>query len=301
MNWPEWGRNARPSPATSAQFAGPVRLGLVLFTAATAVAFVVRLWIVFAVETGSVVGVDHGIYQQAAQRWFGGGFFYYPEQLSGPYEIVQGHILYPPVALAWLVPAAYLPDLLWWGIPLVAIAVIVVYHRPPVWAWPLIGLCVATFWSVEIIASGNPGIWIAMFVAVGTVWRPAFALVLLKPSLFVFALPGIRSRGWWVIAAALAVISVMLLPMSLDYVEVVLNTRGANASLLYSIRDVPLMLVPLIAWVAGRHWGSRSPESSLRAPQLIDAGASELHATPAGPAAPSSTSAARPGPSAGGG
>jgi len=93
-------------------------------------------------------------------------------------------------------PGAHLPDLLWWGIPLVVVASVVVHHRPPLWAWPMIGLCVATFWSVEIIASGNPGLWIAMFVAIGTVWRPAFALVLLKQSLFLFALPGIRSRGW---------------------------------------------------------------------------------------------------------
>lgn len=236
-----------------------------LFTIATAAAFVVRLSIVFAVETGSVVGVDHGIYQQAAQRWVGGGPFYYPEQLSGPYEIVQGHILYPPVALAWLVPSALLPDLLWWGIPIVVVATIVVYHRPAVWAWPLIGLCVATFSSVEIIASGNPGIWIAMFVAMGTVWRPAFALVLLKPSLFLFAIPGIRSRGWWVIALAMAATSILLLPMSLDYVQVVLNARGASASLFYSMRDVPLMLVPLIAWIAGRRSRSLAPQSSLSA------------------------------------
>ena len=68
------------------------------------------LRIVFAIETSSVVGVDRGIYRDAAQRWVGGGFFYYPEQIGGPYEIVQGHILYPPVALAWLVPSAYLPE-----------------------------------------------------------------------------------------------------------------------------------------------------------------------------------------------
>lgn len=239
-------------PGVSARFSGPVRLGLVLFTIATAAAFVVRLWMVFGVGPGSVVGVDRGIYREAAQRWIGGGFFYYPEQISGPYEIVQGHVLYPPFALAWLVPASYLPDLLWWGVPLVVIAGVVVYHRPPLWAWPMIGLCVATFWSVEIIASGNPGLWIAMFVAIGTVWRPAFALVLLKPSLFLFALPGIRSRGWWVIAAGLAALSLVLLPMTLDYARVVLNSRGSNASILYSIRDVPLLLVPLIAWVTGR-------------------------------------------------
>jgi hypothetical protein len=261
MNRPGWLLVPRRSPTIPARFAGPVRLGLVLFTVATTVAFFVRLWVVFEVETGSVVGVDRGIYREAAHRWVGGGFFYYPEQIIGPYEIVQGHILYPPAALAWLVPSAYLPDLLWWGIPVVTIAGIVFNHRPPVWAWPLIGLCAATFSSVEIIASGNPGLWIAMFVAVGTRSRPAFALVLLKPSLFLLALPGIRSRGWWVISALLAAISIVLLPMSLDYVKVVLNARSENASLLYSIRDVPLMLIPLIAWIAGRVATSRAQSS----------------------------------------
>ena len=257
-----------------------MRLGLVLFTLATVAAFIVRLWIVFAVETGNVVGVDRGIYQQAVERWVGGGFFDHPEQIGDAYEIVQGHILYPPVALAWLVPAAYLPDLLWWGIPIVAVATIVGHHRPAVWAWPLIGLCVATFSSVEIIASGNPGIWIATFVAVGTVWRPAFALVLLKPSLFLFALPGIRSRGWWVIVAALATVSILLLPMSLDYVQVVLNARGPNASLIYSIRDVPLMLAPLIAWISGRHSGLRAP-SSRRSPAAAGPGSGPAGNEPA--------------------
>jgi hypothetical protein len=233
----------------------------VLFTLMTAVTFVVRLQMVFAVGAGGVVGVDHGIYQQAALRWVSGGFFYYPDQVAGPYHILQGHILYPPMALVWLVPGAYLPDALWWGIPIVVTAAIVVHHRPAIWAWPLIGLCACTFSSVEIIASGNPGIWIAAFAAVGTIWRPAFAFVLLKPSLFVFALPGVRSRGWWLIVATLATLSIVLLPMSLDYVRVLLNALGPTASVFYSLRDVPLMLIPCIAWAAspiGRPFRART-------------------------------------------
>ena len=161
-----------------------------MFAVLTAIAFAWRLLVVLSVGEGSVVGVDRGIYKEAALRWAGGGFWYYPEQLAGPYTIIQGHVLYPPTALAWLVPAAYLPDALWWGLPICAIAGIVWHHRPTIWAWPVMGLCLSTFWSVEIIASGNPGLWIAMFAALGTVWRPAFALVLLKPSLGPFALLG---------------------------------------------------------------------------------------------------------------
>jgi len=234
------------------RWAGPVRLGLATSTAFTAIAFVWRLWVVLSVREGSVVGVDRGIYKDAALRWAGGGFWYYPEQVAGPYTITQGHVLYPPIALPWLVPAAYLPDVLWWSLPLCVIASIVLYHRPAIWAWPVLGLCLSTFWSVEIIASGNPGLWIAMFAALGTVWRPAFVLVLLKPSLGPAALFGARSRGWWVLLGAFALASVALLPMWFDYLHVLLNGRGPLAVPWYSIRDIPLVSVPLIAWAASR-------------------------------------------------
>jgi hypothetical protein len=112
------------------------------------------------------------------------------------------------------------------------------------------GLCLSTFWSVEIIASGNPGLWIAMFAALGTVWRPAFALVLLKPSLAPFALFGVRSRGWWVLLAAVVLVSLAFLPMWIDYLHVLLNGRGPLAVAWYSIRDVPLVAIPLVAWAA---------------------------------------------------
>ncbi len=242
----------------------PVRIGLAMFAAFTAIAFAWRLWVVLSVGQGSVVGVDRGIYKEAALRWVGGGFWYYPEQVAGPYVITQGHVLYPPTALAWLVPAAYLPDLLWWGIPICVIAGIVWRHRPRIWAWPVIGLCLSTFWSVEIIASGNPGLWIAMFAALGTLWRPAFALVLLKPSLGPFALLGARSRGWWIIGAALALVSLALLPMWMDYGHVLLNGRGPDAVPWYSIRDAPLVSVPLVAWVAR----ARSSTGNVGAPAI---------------------------------
>jgi hypothetical protein len=228
-----------------------VRLGLALFAGLTAIAFAWRLWVVLSVGDGSVVGVDRGIYREAALRWAGGGFWYYPEQVAGPYTIIQGHVLYPPTALPWLVQAAHLPDVLWWGVPICVIAGIVWHHRPAIWAWPLMGLCVSTFWSVEIIASGNPGLWIAMFVALGTVWRPAFALVVLKPSLAPFALLGVRSRAWWLLLAAVVLVSLALLPMWIDYLGVLLNGRGPLAVAWYSIRDVPLLCVPLVAWVSG--------------------------------------------------
>ena len=200
-----------------------------------------------------VVGVDRALYRDAALRWLDDGSWYLPEQIAGPYAIVMGHILYPPTALVlWFVPAAFLPDVLWWAIPVTVTAAVVWNHRPAPWSWPLMAACLAFPWSPVLVAAGNPTIWIMMFVAVGTLWRPAFALVLLKPSLFPFALLGVRSRGWWVAVAGIAVLSLALLPMWVDYIRALANARGSMASIWYSARDVPLLVLPLVAWAGSR-------------------------------------------------
>jgi hypothetical protein len=250
--------------------AGLSGLGLALF------AFFL-LTILTVAPYNTVVGLDRGIYHDAALRWLAGGFWFYPEQLAGPYEIIQGHILYPPAALPWLVPGAFLPDLLWWGIPLAGTAAIVVWHRPAAWSWPLMAGCLAYWWSAEIIASGNPTIWIMLFAALGTRWRPAFALVLLKPSLFPFAFLGVRSRGWWLAVAAIAAVSLALLPMWLDYLRVLVNARGPLASIWYSARDVPLVAIPLLAWLAspGRK-GLHPLDPQPGVPQPVPPGSGQL-------------------------
>jgi len=80
------------APARLGRWARPIRLGLALFAVLTAVAFVWRLWVVLSVGAGSVVGVDRGIYKEAALRWAGGGFWFYPEQMAGPYTIIHQRI-----------------------------------------------------------------------------------------------------------------------------------------------------------------------------------------------------------------
>ena len=198
-----------------------------------------------------VVGIDRAIYRDAALRWLGGGAWYLPDQLAGPYPILVGHVLYPPVALLWFIPAAFLPDLLWWAIPIGTVAWVVARHRPALWAWPVMAACLAYNWTPQIIVAGNPSMWIAAAIAAGTLGRPAFAFVLLKPSLFPLALLGVRSRGWWISVVAVTALSLLTLPMMLDYLRALLNARGPLATILYSARDLPMLAIPLIAW-AGR-------------------------------------------------
>ena len=106
-------------------------------------------------------GIDYRLHIDATARYFSGGSFYFPWQLSGPYGL-DGllPILYPPEAMALFAPFLILPAFLWWVVPLVVTLAIVLYWRPRQLAWPLIAACL--WWpmtSLKIVA-GNPEIWI---------------------------------------------------------------------------------------------------------------------------------------------
>ena len=198
-------------------------------------------------------GGDYSLYMEATRRWLAGGSFYQPWQFA-PYVIsfIPGNIgttaiLYPPYALALLVPFAFLPAVLWWAVP-IGIITVALY---PVSGWRLVALlaAIATPVTWYTIANGNPALWSAAFLVAGTRWRWPAVFVLLKPTLAPFALVGIRSRAWWVGAVVLAIMSVVLLPLTLDYIAVLRNARGPEASLFYS---VPGYLPLVLLWVAGR-------------------------------------------------
>jgi hypothetical protein len=229
-----WGRPL----SVGASALGLAVFGFFLVTAATADPY---KW---------VVGVDRALYHDAAFRFLGDGSWYLATQVAGPYEIGAGDVLYPPIALFWLVPAAFLPDVLWWAVPAIVTGWIVWWHRPAPWSWPVMAACLAFPWSAVVIAAGNPVIWIVMFVAFGTRWPAAYALAFMKPSLFPFALLGIRERAWWITLGVLVSLSLALAPMWLDYLNVLVNTRGPMASVWYSAREVPLIAIPVIAWWA---------------------------------------------------
>lgn len=199
-------------------------------------------------------GVDISLYREAAARWVAGGPFYEPRQLAGPYEVAHGDILYPPIGLWLFVPVALLPSVpalaIWWGVP-AAVTIWAVHRlRPRPAVWPLIALCLA--WPTTPLKTwtGNPVIWSVAAMAIATAWRGAAPFSLLKPSLFPFALFGIRQWSWWV---GLAIFIALCLPFGslwLDWVTTVVNSRGGG--LLYSALEAPMLALPLVAWL-GRH------------------------------------------------
>ena len=196
-------------------------------------------------------GVDYRLYLDATRRWLDGGPFYQPYQIAGPYPITPGDILYPPVALWLFVPFTLLPAVLWWLVPLGVTAVVVWRLRPAAIAWPLIALCVAWPPTQVKIITGNPVIWAVAALALGCVYRWPSVFVLIKPSLFPFALFGARHRSWWVALGVFALISLPFGAMWADWLTTVVNASGGG--IVYSVQEVPMMLLPLVAW-RWRRW-----------------------------------------------
>jgi len=211
-------------------------------------------------------GVDFQLYRDVTNRWLAGGSFFEPYQVAGQYEIRAGDVLYPPVALWLFVPFAAASGAMaaiaavaaagWWAIPLGATAAATWRLRPRPWAWPLIALCVANPTTLLKIWTGNPVIWSMAALAVATVAgssRFAAPFVLLKPSLAPFALFGLNRRSWWL---GFAVLLVLCLPFGSlwgDWVASVVNSRGGG--LLYSALVIPMLLLPLVAWVGRTRGG----------------------------------------------
>jgi hypothetical protein len=199
---------------------------------------------------------DFLLYRDATARILGGGGWYLPHQLAGPYEISHGDVLYPPVSAWFFAPWLVLPPITFTAIPTAIVAWFVVRARPAAWTWPILAFCLAYPITLIYIVFANPSVWIAAFVALGLRFGWPGVLVLLKPSLAPFALIGIRSRGWWVGLALLAIGSLPFLAQTLDYPRVILNSRGGG--LLYSVISIPLVVLPLVAWLGRRDEPARA-------------------------------------------
>jgi hypothetical protein len=199
------------------------------------------------------LGVDFRLYREVAARWLAGGPYFEPYQLAGPYEIRAGDVLYPPSGLLLFVPFATLPiviaGVLWWLVPVGATAWAIWRLRPRREVWPLIALCIA--WPTTLLKTwtGNPVIWAVAALALGTLYAWPSVFVLLKTSLFPFAFFGVRRRSWWIAFGLVVVASVPFGSMWVDWVTSIVNSRGGG--LLYSTLEIPMLLIPLVAW-AGR-------------------------------------------------
>ena len=231
---------------------------LLAFAIVASAAGVFALEIIWEVVLGSQrVAIDYRTYIPAAQSWLDGTGFYHAWQLAGPYQLVNPAVMYPPTALVLFVPAVFLPPLGWWLVP-AALTVIGLWGaRPPAWRWPFIAMCLLYPNTLWLVLSGNPDIWGVALVALATRWPASSAWIVLKPTLAPLGVLGMRTRRWWLVVAALALVSAALAPMWRDYVVVLMNARGDRATLLWVVYEIPLLAIPLlIGWRGPRVQGS---------------------------------------------
>lgn len=256
---------ARPTTsglASAAQrLSGPVlySIGALLF-----LLFFLEVHAGWTAATGTSLGPGHDLtlYLDATRRLLSGGPWYLERQVHGPYVLEFGDILYPPVTAWFFAPWLVLPIELYMAIPVVVMGVLLYMWRPAPWTWPLMGLCLVYLVTALKVADANPIMWIATFVGLGLRYNWPAALVLLKPSVFPFAIIGIRDRRWWITTGLIVVLSIPFLGETLAWPRVVLSATGYGTGFLYSLVEVPLLMVPVIAWLGRTRRASRRDPTS---------------------------------------
>jgi hypothetical protein len=197
-------------------------------------------------ERGAV-GLDWTFYRDTGARILGGGPVYLPHQLAGPYDVrLMVDNLYPPTAIPLLLLALAGP-IVWWSVPLAVLGYAVWRWRPASWGVTVALLLLAWPRAHAAFIYGNTDIWAAAAVAGGLAWGWPAALLTIKPVFAFLALVGIRRRSWWVVMGALAVGSLLAWPLWVEYATVVRNVRLSPD---YSLGSVPLLVAPLVLWVA---------------------------------------------------
>ncbi len=207
-----------------------------------------------------VLAFDYWPYVDAASRWLHGGSFYLPYQLSGPYPVVEHEIMYPPSALFLLVPFTVLPAPLWWAIPTAVAGWFVASYRPSLLGWTGILACLAFPWTPMLWLAGNPVIWIVAGLAAAPRLGWPGAILALKPQFAPLALIGWRHRSFWIASVIVGAASLLLLPLWFDWLNALRNVSSwPGGNLAYWVNNLPLLAIPLIAWLARTSGRTRTP------------------------------------------
>jgi hypothetical protein len=244
----------RVSTLPSAKPASNVRLDVVFTRVAIAAAVIAVLRAAQFISTipdlSASIGVDYQIYMSAATRWLHGETYFFAFQLAGPYHIIGGEVLYPPVILWLLVPFTFLPAVLWWFVPVVLTLAAVRRMRSKPLGWAVAAFIMVLPIAQEPILWGNPVMWLVPAVAWGLFLGWPAAAVVVKPTLLPFLLAGlVRPRALVLGLIAMALLSLPFgIQVSLDWIMAIQNS---DLPLTYSIRQFGLLLVPVVLYLSG--------------------------------------------------
>jgi hypothetical protein len=216
---------------------------------------------------GSHVGWDLEHYVAGAQRWLTLGSPYEPRFLAGHYVFDDMAFVHPPIALPLFAVFTILPAVVWWAIPICVVSWLVRAWRPSYPAMTVIMTILALPLTLEKILVGNSVMWCTMFVALGLRWAWPVVLLIIKPLFLPLAIIGSRRPSTWVATAFLVGISASFGSLWVDWLTVLGNFFGQSS--LYGLLDLPLVLVPIVAWAGGR----ARPTSRAKSPFVAKTGA----------------------------
>lgn len=235
-----WTWRRRPT-ITAGRLYVPVMAGLTIAIGILAVQSFVALAGSEGVRLYGLGNGDQVGYFDGARRFLETGSPYE----SGPLVLHAHTFIHPPIALALFLPFLVLPTILWWLIPLVGTAVLVVSARPSPWTWPLIAACLLWPRSQGAILSGGSDMWAMLFVALGVRFRWPVVALLVKPTFLPLAIVGIRDRRTWIAGAIAALAMLPLIPLWIQWIGVVRQIDGGP---IYSLAALPLVALPLLLW-----------------------------------------------------
>lgn len=202
---------------------------------------------------------DYTLYITATEGWLADGRFYPAWQTGGPWQLEWGAILYPPVALLLFVPFTVIDPTvsaaLWLTVPLAITAMVIASWRPTAVGWTVI-LALLSIHPLSFLdwVAGTPTTWFVALIALASRWPWLSSAMIVKPTLAPFALIGLTDRRWWMVASILAAVSLALGPLTLQWLEMLVQVRGSDATVFYSLANVPMLFVP----IAARIWTGRA-------------------------------------------
>lgn len=250
-----------PAPALARRWGRPLAVGVTVLLLAIA-AWALWRWWTFSLPDYRALDIGH--YLDATRRWLDSGTPYLAHEVQGPYPAYSPlTFLHPPVALYLFAPFLVLPVVLFWVVPLGVVGALVASWRPHWLTWPLLALALCTDGFRNAVVTGNTDMWMAAAVAAGLAYAWPAAIAVIKPTFIPIALLALRRRRGWLALAFLAVISVPLGQLWLDWIAVVRNGPGGPG---YSLPNYLWVAAPGLAWLArsdrARHPTTRVGRSS---------------------------------------
>lgn len=185
-------------------------------------------------------------YLPGARLFLETGSPYSPEQLAGSWSLDYHSFVHPPAALPLFLPFLVLPLPLWWIVPLGTTVYAIWRQRPAPWTWPVMALCLLWPRSTGSLVVGNSDIWAMAAVAAGTVWGWPVVLLAIKPTFAPLALVGARHRSTWIAAAVSLAFVAVTAALWWQWWTAIGN---AHLSWTYSLLNLPLVVLPLVAWL----------------------------------------------------